>query len=130
MAEAAMYECPCCDRRTHWHNTACPYCGADLAECALIDEAADLRFNAGLAAARDQHWLQAMQHLLLAVEGRPTDAGAWVLLGKVHAKMGLPAAARACFKEALAYAPRDARAQAAFVACGGKQLTPDMLKGL
>ena len=112
------YPCPMCQGRVLAHETSCPACGADLSTVALMNEVPDVCFNAALAAAKQNQWLEAARQLATALHYRPEDADAWVLLGKVFAHQERSEEATMCFSMALMYCPGHERAAAALRACG------------
>jgi regulator of sirC expression with transglutaminase-like and TPR domain len=129
MAPNVTYLCPTCDNRIHLHLQQCPHCKADLTQIAEAGEAADVCFNVGLDAARRQQWADALCSLALVLHYRPEDAGAWVLAGKVYARLEAKDRARSCFAAALRHAPHDEKAQAALEAVGGDPSPRNTLRG-
>lgn len=120
------YNCPTCERSVHGLDATCPGCGEDLAEMARLNELPDACFNRGLDLARKQSWLEATRQLFGCVYLRPSDASAWVLLGKIFAEQGLKEQALGCF----VMAGNDSRAHAGLEACSASDASLDQLKGM
>ena len=125
--DSATYACPVCRRSIHYHAVSCSYCEADVRAIGEVSEFPDVCYNAAVAAARDERWEDAVQHLAVALHYRNDDAEALLLLGKVLAKLDRADAARAQLMKANAVAPRDERIKTALEACGGQAFDPGLL---
>lgn len=69
------------------------------------------RYCAGLWLAQAGRTMEARPHLEQAVEGRPADPDAWLVLGNVRRALGDAASAESCYRRAVALAPDSAGAQ-------------------
>ena len=119
MAKQETYSCPVCDTQVRFHTASCPRCEADLSAVAMLSETPDLCYNMALDAVRTEQWTVAILHLAAALHYHPSDAGSWVLLGKVLAQLQRAEEARYCFHMAVWRAPDNEAAVAALKASGG-----------
>jgi Flp pilus assembly protein TadD len=98
-----MYPCPYCDCQAQDFQLSCPDCAASLKTFAMANEGPDRWFNEALASARNGDWLMAVMKCNAALVQRTRDAGLWMLLGTVYARMEAFGQARQCFQTVLAF---------------------------
>lgn len=103
--------CPLCGVHLMVLSEHCQSCGGGLGPLLRVMEMADVYFNQAIAAAREEDWWQAAEHLAVTVALRPDDVDALVLLGKVRGRGKQSGLAVAACQEALRLAPDRADAK-------------------
>lgn len=105
--------CPSCETQIQKPGAACPVCGQGLSSLVRLGELPDYYFNYALEACKAKDWLSAVEALSVTIVLNPSDAGAFVLLGKVYIELNLSQKASSCFIRAYKIDARNKEAQAA-----------------
>ncbi|MEZ0091710.1 tetratricopeptide repeat protein [Streptacidiphilus sp. EB129] len=106
-------DCPQCNLQAVPDTLHCPGCEEDLAPLAHLLLRGRISYNQALALARDGDHAAARPLLEQSVREEPELTPAWLLLGKVAARLGDTARAHEALDRAVALAPDDPCAQAA-----------------
>lgn len=108
--------CPVCRIPPAPGVTTCPDCREDLAPLLFLRARADRGYNSALAQAVASHHVAARDELRWVLADNARHVPALVLLGKVHARLGAEADARAAWQRALRLAPGHETAAACLAA--------------
>jgi tetratricopeptide (TPR) repeat protein len=92
-------------------TTICPDCHEDLSPLIHLESGHLIRYNEGLALAREGRLEEAKACLAAALAHKESFAPAHILLAKIHAKEQRWPEAQASIKRALELAPEDERAR-------------------
>jgi len=103
--------CPYCGGIVPEDTTICPDCHEDLSSLIHLESAHLVRYNEGLALAREGRLEEAKASLITALTHKESFAPAHVLLAKVYGRMERWPDARASIKRALELNPDDEKAR-------------------
>jgi len=103
--------CPYCGGMVPDNTTICPDCHEDLSSLIHLESAHLIRYNEGLALAREGRLEVAKASLIAALAHKESFAPTHVLLAKVYARQQCWPEARASVERALVLTPEDEQAR-------------------